>query len=83
MWRAVKNLLPTTSNLWRRKIVESPICQRCKLKSEDVIHALLEYKAAKKVQKNTDFAEEINKLEHQDLMVVLLEIQGKKGKKEL
>ena len=83
MWRAVKNLLPTTSNLWRKKIVESPICQRCGVKSEDVIHALLECKAAKKVWKNTAFAEEIKKLEQQELMAVLLEIQGKKGKKEL
>ncbi|KAH9695348.1 putative reverse transcriptase/RNA-dependent DNA polymerase [Citrus sinensis] len=83
MWRAVKNLLPTTSNLWRRKIVGSPICRRCGVKNEDVIHALLDCKVAKKVWRNAGCAEEIEKLVQQDLMAVLVEIQRKKGKKEL
>ncbi|KAH9679641.1 putative reverse transcriptase/RNA-dependent DNA polymerase [Citrus sinensis] len=83
MWRAVKNLLPTASNLWRRKIVGSPICRRCGVKNEDVIHALLDCKVAKKVWRNAGCAEEIEKLVQQDLMAVLVEIQRKKGKKEL
>ncbi|KAH9724434.1 putative reverse transcriptase/RNA-dependent DNA polymerase [Citrus sinensis] len=83
MWRAVKNLLPTSSNLWRRKIVGSPICRRCGVKNEDVIHALLDCKVAKKVWRNAGCAEEIEKLVQQDLMAMLVEIQRKKGKKEL
>lgn len=49
VWRAAKNLLPTAENLWRRKIVQEPICQMCKTKSEDVFHALMECNVARKI----------------------------------
>lgn len=49
MWMAAKNLLPSAENLWKRKIVQEPICQRCKRSVESICHALLECKAAKKI----------------------------------
>ena len=50
MSMAVKNLLPTAENLWRRKIVPDPICQRCKRGVETSIHAMVECKAARKIR---------------------------------
>lgn len=49
MWRAAQNLLPTSDSLWKKKVVMSPVCQRCCCKSEDVFHALIDCKAACKV----------------------------------
>ncbi|CAL9016314.1 unnamed protein product, partial [Prunus brigantina] len=41
MWRAVSNSLPTSDNLFRRKLSRSPICQICGLFPETVEHMLL------------------------------------------
>ncbi|KAL9425662.1 hypothetical protein AB3S75_032598 [Citrus x aurantiifolia] len=49
MWRALKNILPTAENLWKRKSLQEPICQRCKLQVESVSHALIECRAARKI----------------------------------
>lgn len=49
MWKASNNLLPTTENLWKRKVLQEPLCQRCKLSVETISHALLECKAASKI----------------------------------
>ena len=49
IWRATKNLLPTSENLWKRKILEEPVCQICKMGTEDVFHALMDCKMVKKV----------------------------------
>ncbi|KAL9461995.1 hypothetical protein AB3S75_000061 [Citrus x aurantiifolia] len=48
MWRASNNLLPPAENLWKRKVMEEPTCQRCKRRVETISHALLECKAARK-----------------------------------
>lgn len=49
MWRALKDLLPSAENLWKRKVLQEPICQRCRREVETISHALLTCKAAKKV----------------------------------
>ncbi|ESR34492.1 hypothetical protein CICLE_v10006508mg, partial [Citrus x clementina] len=36
MWQTLFNTLPTTDNLFRRKIPHSPNCQRCQITKEDV-----------------------------------------------
>ena len=46
IWRAAQNMSPTVENLWKRKIVGDPVCQRCCSMSEDVFHALVECKFA-------------------------------------
>ena len=40
LWRACRNVLPTEQALMRRKILEDPICERCKQVVEDLVHAL-------------------------------------------
>ncbi|KAH9663932.1 reverse transcriptase domain-containing protein [Citrus sinensis] len=49
IWRAAQNLLPTVGNLWRRRVVKDYFCQRCNCRGEDVFHALLECRAAKRL----------------------------------
>jgi hypothetical protein len=49
MWRACNDLLPTKSNLFRRKIVDSNLCPCCTSESETVFHALLKCLAAQDV----------------------------------
>ncbi|KAH9671011.1 putative reverse transcriptase/RNA-dependent DNA polymerase [Citrus sinensis] len=49
IWRAVKNILPTAENLWRRKIVPQLECQICGISMETVGHALVECKSARKI----------------------------------
>ena len=49
MWRASNNLLPSAENLWKRKVLQEPTCQRCRRNIESVSHSLLEYKVAKKI----------------------------------
>lgn len=59
------------------------IYKRCGSKSEDVFHALIDYKATRKVWKFTKFHEEVKQLAHQDLLSVLLELTMRRKKKEL
>ena len=40
IWRACKNSLPTTANLFRRKITPDGRCEICKQEDEDIMHAL-------------------------------------------
>ena len=40
LWRAVKNSIPSKSNLVHRRVLGEDICDHCKAGSEDVIHAL-------------------------------------------
>ena len=40
LWRACHNVLPTKQALMRRKILEDPICEKCKQAVEDLVHAL-------------------------------------------
>lgn len=49
MWRASNNLLPLAKNLWKRKVVHEPTCQRCRRNIESINHALLECKATRKI----------------------------------
>ena len=39
-WKACKDLLPTKTNLIRRKVITKSCCDVCKLHQEDVVHAL-------------------------------------------
>lgn len=49
MWRAIKNLLPSAKNLWKRKVLQESICQRCNRNVESINHTLLDSKATKKI----------------------------------
>lgn len=83
MWRAAQNMLPTANNLWKKKMVRTPVCQRCCCKSEDAFHALMEYKDARQVWKLTEFHEDIKRMAHQDMLSVLQELAKKRKKKDV
>ncbi|KAH9718251.1 zf-RVT domain-containing protein [Citrus sinensis] len=83
MWRAAKNLLPTATNLWKRKMIMDPICKRCSCRSEDVFHALLECRVARKLWKVTEFYEEVKQIPHQDMLSLLQEMASKRTKKDV
>lgn len=40
LWRACSNALPTKVNLQRRKVLDNPLCEQCKCRGEDVLHAI-------------------------------------------
>ncbi|KAL3813976.1 hypothetical protein ACJIZ3_015244 [Penstemon smallii] len=49
LWRACRNLLPTRSNLVKRKIIDVDKCVICGSDTEDVIHCLLSCQLARQV----------------------------------
>ncbi|KAH9649551.1 rnase h domain-containing protein [Citrus sinensis] len=83
MWRAVKNLLPTAENLWKMRVLQDPICSRCKMKAENIIHAILECKPARQMWKLTPYYAEMNVLINQDLLSMMKELEKSKSKEEL
>jgi hypothetical protein len=48
-WRACQNLLPTRDNLYKRKVIQDPICPCCGLEVEIVIYSLWSCPTAKNV----------------------------------
>ena len=76
-------MLPTANNLWKKKRVPSPICQRCFCKSEDPFHALMDYKVARKVWKLTAFYDDVKQMAHQDMLSVLQELALSRGNEDL
>ena len=40
VWRACWNAFPSLQNLWKRKVVESPRCNRCSDPAESLAHAI-------------------------------------------
>ena len=46
-------MLPTAENLWKRRVVQDPICSRCKIKAESIIHAILECKPSRHLEANS------------------------------
>lgn len=66
-----------------RKVVMNPVCQICYDISEDVFHALMDCKAARKVWKSIDFCKDIKMMAHKDMLSVLQELTVKRKKKDL
>ena len=40
LWQAVKNAIPTKSNLKRHKVVLEDCCEQCNAEVKDTVHAL-------------------------------------------
>ena len=40
LWQAVKNAIPTKSNLKRRKVVLEDYCEQCNAEVKDTVHAM-------------------------------------------
>lgn len=74
IWKAAKNLLPIICNLWKRKVIKEPICHRCQVEEEDIFHALLRCRYARKVWKLIDFYQDIEPLVQQDMLSALQEL---------
>ena len=49
LWRAAHDLLPTAENLWKKKVLQEPMCQSCYCHVETVSHALVERNRARKI----------------------------------
>ncbi|KAK3212204.1 hypothetical protein Dsin_016910 [Dipteronia sinensis] len=54
-WRACWNTIPSLENLWKRKVVASPQCDRCTAPIESSSHAIFWCKEVKKVWNCVDF----------------------------
>ena len=40
LWQACNNILPAKENLWKRKIIDDPLCSMCQSEVETVGHTL-------------------------------------------
>ncbi|KAK0580330.1 hypothetical protein LWI29_000723 [Acer saccharum] len=55
VWRACWNAFPSLQNLWKRKVVVSPMCNSCPSSVETSGHAIFWCKAAKECWRRSDF----------------------------
>ncbi|KAK0606918.1 hypothetical protein LWI29_006286 [Acer saccharum] len=56
IWRVCSNALPNLYNLWIRKVVDDPVCFRCRNHAETVSHALFWCPASRKVWRCSAFS---------------------------
>ncbi|KAH9782560.1 reverse transcriptase domain-containing protein [Citrus sinensis] len=82
-WRAAKNILPSAENLWKRRVIQEPTCQVCKFGVENVFHALVECKAARKIWRLTLFENDIMQTAGQDFLSLLHELYSRRNKADL
>lgn len=70
----MRNLLPTAENLWKRKVMHEPIRQMCKAKCENVFHALMECKVARKIWKFMHLEDEVKQMIRKDMLSVMYKL---------
>ncbi|KAH9744054.1 putative reverse transcriptase/RNA-dependent DNA polymerase [Citrus sinensis] len=58
MWRAVKNLLPTAENLWKKEGGARPNMSKMQAGNGNSVHAMVECKAARKIRQLSHHAAE-------------------------
>ena len=75
IWKAAKNLLSTAENLWERKIIQEVHCKRCGDGVENIWHALISCKAAKKVWQNSALASAFQDMRSTDILGELMRPQ--------
>ena len=84
LWRATQNMLPTMENLWKKKVIASPLCQICRRSVETVSHALIECKAAGKIWKQSTLADKgIEIYKGQDMLEVWFQMSKRLCKEDL
>lgn len=59
MWSTLLDILPTSYNLFKRKVIQFPICQKCNRVQQDRFHALVGCKVVKKVWRLSIFANSV------------------------
>lgn len=67
IWTAIKNILPTIENLWKRKCLPEPICQSCNKSMETISHARFDCKAARKIWNLAPSTFEHQNISYQDI----------------
>ncbi|KAH9768568.1 putative reverse transcriptase/RNA-dependent DNA polymerase [Citrus sinensis] len=82
MWRVIKNILPTAENLWKRKSLQDPICQRCKKEVETIKHVLVECKAARKVWELAQLPMQSHSEQSQDFLSTVQDLCSRARKRE-
>ncbi|KAL9441066.1 hypothetical protein AB3S75_019689 [Citrus x aurantiifolia] len=83
VWRAAKNLLPTTENLWKRKIIHKAYCKRCGNRVENTLHALITCKAAKKVWQLSPLESSFQEMGNADILGDLMRMQKKLSRDDM
>lgn len=83
VWKAAKNLLPTAKNLWRRKVLKEPTCHLCKAGCEDVFHALMECRVARRIWKCTHLENEVKSVIREDMLSVMIGAMNNWAKSEV
>ena len=66
MWRAIKESLPTKSNLMRHKIITNSVWELCNKGAEDVLHALWSYPVIQLVWSSEDWSSPFRALHFYD-----------------
>ncbi|KAH9783091.1 putative reverse transcriptase/RNA-dependent DNA polymerase [Citrus sinensis] len=82
-WRAAKNQLPSAENLWRKKIIQDPTCQVCKMGTENVFHALVACKSAEKMWKLIHFDDDIHAAHSQDILSMMHAMKRMRSRDDL
>ncbi|XP_024038343.1 uncharacterized protein LOC112097373 [Citrus clementina] len=82
-WRAAKNLLPSAENLWKRKVLQEPLCQFCNKKLETIFHALVGCKVVQKIWKITRFEDDLKDSVEQDMLSLLIELKLRRSKDDI
>ena len=77
LWRVARNLLPTAENLWRKKILSTPICRLCNKEVETITHSLLYCKNSHKIWRQAPFAVELHGGLNQDVLSSMQELYKK------
>ncbi|KAK2649260.1 hypothetical protein Ddye_016749 [Dipteronia dyeriana] len=72
--RACLNAIPSRENLWRKKVVPAPCCDRCVSHVESSSHALFSCKAARLIWQETRFGSLVANLRNHSVMDVLLNL---------
>ncbi|KAH9657474.1 putative reverse transcriptase/RNA-dependent DNA polymerase [Citrus sinensis] len=71
LWRAAKDLLPTAENLWKKRVMHEATCLVCGSQMETLAHALLAYKIAKKVWKNSPLENHVQGKNFPDVISII------------
>ncbi|KAH9758687.1 hypothetical protein KPL71_016758 [Citrus sinensis] len=82
-WRAAKNLLPSAENLWKRKVIQEPVCHFCNNKLETVFHALMGCKVVQKIWKITRFEDDLKDCVDQDILSLLIGLKLRRSNDDL
>ncbi|KAL9426467.1 hypothetical protein AB3S75_033282 [Citrus x aurantiifolia] len=82
-WRAAKNLLPSAENLWKRKVIQEPVCQMCNNKLETVFHALVGCKVVQKIWKITRFEDDLKDCVDQDILSLLIGLKLRRSNDDI